>query len=312
MTVDHRVAVVGGSGFIGSTVARALALRGCSVQLVHAPRLPGMLPSDARRYVESKPAILNHLAVAFEGCDRVVNAGGIAQADSRDTRSLTTANAVLPAIVAVAASEMGATRFVHVSSAAVQGRLPLLDDSFNYAAFSEYSRSKVLGERLVKEFAPRIAVVYRPPSVHGCSRQQTHSLAKFAASRFSSVAGSGQTASPQALVANVGDAIAFLVSTPQQPPGIVSHPWEGLSASDVLEILGGKSPIRLPRSLARAMVMSLRFLGIGVHAMKANERRLEVLWFGQPQAVSWLEVAGWVPVDGRNAWNELGESLRAQ
>ena len=312
MAVGQRVAVVGASGFIGTSVAHALTVRGCSVQSVPAPRLPRMPPEAAPGYVESGPAAIDQLALAIEGCNCVVNAAGFARADSRDADSLITGNAVLPGIVAAAANEIGAKRFVHVSSAAVQGRRHCLDDSENYSPFSEYSRSKVLGERMAKEFACGIAIVYRPPSVHGISRQQTHSLARFAASPLSSVAAPGSSASPQALIANVADAIAFLATTSQQPPEVVTHPWEGLSVSDVLELLGGKPPVLVPRGLARGIVTSLTFLGLGVHSVRVNARRLEVMWFGQSQATSWLERAGWVPVEGRAAWTVLGESLRAR
>lgn len=236
MSPTRLVGVVGGSGFIGSAVVDALIVGGCSVQVVRSPRLPRMSPSLATRYVESGPRVLDELIDALERCDVVINAAGSAHAASRDLKALTSANAAVPAIVAAAARAVGAKRYVHVSSAAVQGRRQVLDASRHYDPFSDYSRSKVLGEDLVDKYASDIAVVYRPPSVHGVGRSQTRSVARFAASPLGSVAGPGTSPSPQALVGNIGSAVAFLATTTQQPPSIVSHPWEGLTVADVMEL----------------------------------------------------------------------------
>ena len=58
--------------------------------------------------------------------------------------------------------------------------------------------------------------------------------------------------------------------------------------------------------LAKAAVAMLTVRGRVLPQIAANARRVEMLWFGQPQATSWLTEAGWSPPAGHEAWRELG------
>lgn len=134
-------------------------------------------------------------------------------------------------------------------------------------------------------------------------------MARLARSPLSSVARPGSSPSPQALLDNVADAIAFLATTGMQPPPIVAHPSEGLTAANLLELLGGRVPREIPRPLARGAVALLTMVGRAVPYVGANARRVEMLWFGQSQATSWLSEAGWEPPLGHDAWLALGRRL---
>jgi len=107
----------------------------------------------------------------------------------------------------------------------------------------------------------------------------------------------------------VADAVAFLATTEAQPPAIVAHPSEGLTTASVLTFLGGRRPLEIPRTLAKAAVAVLTACGKVLPQVAANARRVEMLWFGQPQASSWLTEAGWSPPAGHDAWRELGRLL---
>nr|WP_255583693.1 hypothetical protein [Dietzia sp. ANT_WB102] len=135
--------------------------------------------------------------------------------------------------------------------------------------------------------------------------------AKIAGSPFATVAAPGSQHSPQALIGNVASAIAFLATTDMNPPAIVIHPWEGLTSFDVLELLGDKRPVIVPRAVARGVCDGLELAGRKIPVVAANARRVEMLWFGQNQADSWLTSAGWTPPYGRDAWRELGEIVRS-
>ncbi|MGO4340871.1 NAD-dependent epimerase/dehydratase family protein [Pedococcus sp. 2YAF34] len=309
MSAVKRVAVIGASGFVGSHVIHALRNDGHSAIPMKAPRLSAMPPGQARSFVETTELVAQ-LASDLADFDAVVNAAGNPDASHRDTDSLTAANGVLPGVLAAAVAQADSpARLVHVSSAVVQGRLPVLDASTATQPFSAYASSKVLGEDLIRELAPHHGVIYRPPSVHAADRRVTRMTGRIARSPFATVARPGSAPTPQALAANVGSAIAFLATVEQTPPQIVAHPWEGLSTASLMEALGGRPPREVPRPLAKAIVNLLETTGRALPRLSANARRIEMLWFGQPQARSWLTEAGWQPAAGVPEWEALGRQL---
>lgn len=309
---SRKVAVLGASEFVGSAIAGALATGGYEVLPIRAPRLPAMSTAEGTRFLESLPPELHALTEQLHGMDAVVNAAGRAGASSADSEALIAANGVLPGMVAAASVAAGVPRMVHVSSAAVQGRAAVLDAGDVVDPFSPYARSKILGERLARRHGGENVVVYRPPGVHGADRDVTRAIVRVAVSPVSSVARPGTDPSPQALIDNVAGAVAFLATTALRPPAVVIHPWEGLTTTDVLTLLGGTPPHTVPRVLARAAVSALALAGRVAPTVAANARRAEMLWFGQRQAESWLTQAGWVLPVGRDGWERLGQSLREE
>lgn len=303
-----RIVVVGASGFVGSAVREVLTEQGHEVVPVKAPRVPASsFPNGGGLYA----SFGGELAARLLDVEAVVNCSGNPDASEQDEGELLAANALSPALVARAARQAGVGRLVHVSSAVVQGRRPVLDETDDTEEFSSYARSKAEGERRVRVEYPG-ATIYRPPSVHAVTRRVTVMTAKIAGSPLASVAAPGDQHSPQALIGNVASAIAYLATNEQAPPPVVIHPWEGLTATDVMELLGGKRPMVLPRAFARAVAQGLEFAGRRVPAVAANARRVEMLWFGQGQADSWLTSAGWSPPHGRDVWRELGNAVRSR
>lgn len=298
------VALFGASGFVGSQVQAALETRGVEVRGLGAPRFH----TTARRLETVMAEVHRHrdlhearvLAESLSGCDVVVNAAGVAAATGNGD-SLFGANALLPGVLA--AVTPGSARLIHVSSAAVQGRASVLTESEKTDPFSPYSLSKALGEQITLALRPD-AVCYRPTSVHGVGRGVTCSLVRLLKTPCASVAGRGEMPSPQVRVENVGDALAMLATSKEWPPRIVLHPSEGMTTGDLVRLLGGREPIHVPWSLARAAVGAAFFLGRAVPASVGVARRLEMLWFGQRQGASWLDER-WQPVKGLDTWKEL-------
>lgn len=302
-----RIAVVGATGFVGTAVRKNLTSLGHEVVAVPAPRVAS---ANVEEGVEGQSTSLDSLSAALRGVQAVVNCSGNPDASEQNSDALLAANAVSPAVVARAARLAGVQKLIQVSSAVVQGRRPRLDESDETEEFSSYAFSKAEGERRVRrEFSD--ATIYRPPSVHAASRRVTSKTARIARSPMATVAAPGDQPSPQALIGNVASAIGFLAVTENAPPPVVIHPWEGLTSVDVMELLGGKRPVILPRSLARGVCQALELAGRRFPVVAANARRVEMLWFGQGQAGSWLTSAGWTPPLGRDAWRELGEEIRS-
>lgn len=300
-----RIAVVGASGFVGQAVTNTLRLSGCETQTIPSPRISCGDPQEVLDHPISHPSEVARLANQLAGAEVVVNCAGVPDASSRDIRALLGANAALPGLIGAAALEAGLTRFVHVSSAVVQGRRPVLDESSATEPFSTYSWSKALGEAAVSQHCGSQAVIYRPPSVHAPGRRVTASLIRLSRSPLRSVAGQGNQPTPQALLENVASAVAHLCLTTSTPPLFVAHPWEGLTTRTLMKALGDKEPHHLPSILASQALKLGRYVAKSEPRIAANIRRVEMCWFGQGQADSWLTQDGWKPPLGVEHWELL-------
>lgn len=261
------------------------------------------------------------LCQSFHGVDVVINAAGLATPGDGESPELTGANALLPAVVVLAARAAGVRRVIHLSSASVQGHRLVIDESPERAPFSPYSRSKALGEEalevlaanssdltnavpnLVASVVPRVdtnvetnVVTIRATSVQGLSRPTTRSLIKIAGSPLSSVAAPGTAPTPVSSI----DALAWFVAETAQHltavPSLVLQPWEGLSVTAVLAAAGGRKPIKLPAGLCRLILSTgyacSKMIGERLHGPL---RRVELMWFGQAQTPGWAEEVGLIP-----------------
>lgn len=308
--MHRRVAVIGSSGFVGSAVVSRLRARGADVTRVRAPRL-SLDTNIAQNAWSSEGDVVDSLSTALQGCDVVVNCAGDPNASSRDVQALFGANAALPGIISYAAQRASADRLIHVSSAAVQGAVPVLDASRRTEARSVYAQSKILGEAAVLAApSPDCTVIYRPPSVHSQERRVTRGIRRLAQSPLASVVGPGDAPTPQAHIVNVADAVAELALSQSCPPEFVIHPWEGWTTGDLMRAFGGREPLHIPAVAGPAVRAILRWLGRWSQ-LAANTRRVEMMWFGQGQEESWLTEMGWTPPAGRNAWHRTIQEIDA-
>ena len=292
--------VIIGSGFVGAALQTHMRKTGDRVDGRSAPRLTAPIGSDAialARLAREHPVATQLAADLAEvgdlGC--LVLAAGLATPDAPQTPELIGANALLPGVVLQAARLAGVRRFVHLSSAAVQGRRRVLTETGDTQPFSAYSSSKALGEQVVEQLStdgPE-AVIVRATSVQGAGRATTASLQRIARSRLASVAGAGDQPSAVSSVEMLCEFIRIVGSWPEPTPNIVLQPWEGLSVRDVLKNAGGHEPWRLPQWLCRAAVSggyaTSRLVG---GRLDGTVRRVEAMWFGQVVQAAWAAREG--------------------
>ena len=281
------VAVVGASGFVGSAVASYLNANH-EVRRLVAPRLPvpATSLSDLRAAVD-EAAVDAYAERYLGGVNLIVNAAGLATATSTQLPALLGANAVLPLFLAEAAQRAQVGSYVHISSAAVQGR-GLLTESEEMRPENPYAVSKALGEVLLRRHSPIATVRYRPTSVHGPTRAITRSLVKVARSPLAAVAAPGDDPSPQMPVERLAQAVALVCAEAGSAPEVVLHPWEGATTETVMSVLGGKDHKRLPRTFARSTVAGAYAAARMRRGLLGHARRLDMLLFGQEQAAGWL------------------------
>lgn len=301
----------GGTGFVGSAVTLALEARGHPVVLQQTPRLRASpstnLDADwVWKYVHGVDE-----ALEASGTSVIVNCAGLSDAVSIDTPALYGANALWPYVLAAAANRRPHRRVIHVSSAAVQGAVPTLNSAPPNLGtpLAPYAASKAAGEAWILRNSFESTLLYRPPGVHHPSRTVTQTIARIARSRFATVASDGSQPTPQALLENVADAVAFLATTPTPTLRIIHHPWEGLTARQLLRSLGGHEPLRIPPFVASSAVRTARIVGATAPRVHGHARRLEVLLLGQEQEPSPLQQFGWEPPVGISRWDHIGEQL---
>lgn len=298
------VIVLGASGFIGSAVVRRARDLGLQVRTVKAPRLsldPHL--ADHAPKSENYEREIRSLSEKFVKGSTIINAAGTAEAAAEETRELFGANALLPWLIAQAAIAAEVRRLVHISSAAVKGRLQLNSEPTT-AAFSPYSRSKAVGESWLRTITGAQITILRPTSVHGKGRKVTETLQRIARSPLSSVAGSGNQRTPQIQLETVARSVLILATHEGTVPAITLTPDEKIEGGAFLALLGGHQPIRIPTQLAKATVGAIRIVGRTQGKIAANSRRLELMWFGQRQTTSWLDQFPEARAP-RSAWREL-------
>ncbi len=163
-----RVAVLGGSGFVGHSLCLRLAEAGHSVRVLSRRReqhrdllvLPTVQVIDADVH---NPAVLKR---EFAGCDAVVNLVGILNQSRRQT--FERVHAELPAKVVQASRQAGVSRLLHMCALHASVDAP-----------SEYLRSKARGEKIVLDAAADLRVTsFRPSVIFGPRDSFTNRFAK--------------------------------------------------------------------------------------------------------------------------------------
>ncbi|MBF2760898.1 MAG: complex I NDUFA9 subunit family protein [Ectothiorhodospiraceae bacterium AqS1] len=149
-----KIAILGGSGFVGRHLVAALAERGIASRVLtrRRNRTRHLLVVPNCEVVEANPLRLADLRGHLAGCDAVINLVGILN-QSRSAR-FADVHAGLPASIAAACRSAGVGRIVHISALGVAEDAP-----------SEYLRSKFKGETAIHAAGGDIAVTSLRPSI---------------------------------------------------------------------------------------------------------------------------------------------------
>ena len=202
----HRVAVLGGSGFIGRYVVKRLAARGERVAV-------GCRNAESAKFLRpmgdvGQVALLNVsiddealLPALLEGSDALVNCVGILYEHGRQRFDLVHHTA--PARLARLAREAGVERLIQISAIGADSRSP-----------SAYARSKAAGEQAVRDAFPT-ATILRPSVVVGPEDQFFNKFGAMAMiSPVLPLIGGGATRFQPVYVGDVADAVLRCLDDP--------------------------------------------------------------------------------------------------
>ena len=150
MTIK-KVGLLGGAGFVGSSIVAKLDAAGYQVKVLtrHRERAKHLilLPN-----VQVQECDFANLPDALKGCDAVINLVGILHASGKNT--FETVHHQLPRRLAQTCDELGISRLLHMSALRAGKYAP-----------SQYLRSKAAGEDAISEFSKKLDITIFKPSV---------------------------------------------------------------------------------------------------------------------------------------------------
>jgi GlcNAc-P-P-Und epimerase len=210
--MNSLVAIVGGSGFIGSTVCRKLVEQRARF-IILDKRESTMFP-DQCTLVDVRS--LKDLSAALADCSTIINLAAEHRDDVFPRSLYDEVNVGGARNICAAAEDNGISRIIFTSSVAVYGFAePGTDESGAYAPFNDYGRTKMDAEAVyrawhAKDPLRRTLVIIRPTVVFGeRNRGNVYTLLRqIAGNRFIMI-GKGLNRKSMAYVENVADFLQF-------------------------------------------------------------------------------------------------------
>ena len=299
-----KVAVTGGTGFIGTHLARLLVERGHEVSaLVRTPAKAGVLRELGCRIV---PGGLDDAAARgtlVAGAEVVYHLAGLISAPSLET--LRRVNREAAALVARDAAFASVSRFVLVSSLAVTGPSPRgqsLDERSGPGPVTDYGRSKQEGEEAVRAVGVPLTIV-RPPAVYGPGDRAFLTLFRLAAKGVFPLLGDGRQELSLVFAPDLAQALVAAAESRATLGGTyhAAHS-EVVTARGLGELLGRtlerrvRFP-RLPGPLVRALLGAADLARIpGLPAPDKAHELLAPAWRASSEALR--RDAGWSAATG--------------
>lgn len=190
-----RAFLTGATGFVGSHLAAALVERGDDVVcLARRPAQAAFLSSLGARVAPGSLEDASSLAAALSGADVAYHVAGLTAAGSEREFVQVNAEGTRRLIGAARAAAPGLSRFVYVSSLAAVGPVPLgerLTESAVCRPVTNYGRSKLAGEAVVREAPALCWAIVRPGVVYGPRDRELLRMFRIARTGFVPVFGRG-------------------------------------------------------------------------------------------------------------------------
>jgi uncharacterized protein YbjT (DUF2867 family) len=162
------IGVIGGAGFVGSSIVSKLDAAGYQVKVLtrHRERAKHLILLPNVQVVDCQVHDDSALAEALKDCDAVINLVGILHESKHSTFDLI--HHQLPERIAKICVQLGIKRLLHMSALQASENAP-----------SQYLRSKALGEAALNRFKQSINItIFRPSVIFGRDDQFLNLFAK--------------------------------------------------------------------------------------------------------------------------------------
>ena len=203
------IAIVGGSGFVGSRLMRRLAEHGVPARIVD--KQASALFPDAVTIADVRNQ--QQLKRALTGADTIINLAAEHRDDVSPRSLYDEVNVEGARNVCSVAASLGITSLVFTSSVAVYGFAPVgTDEAGETEPFNDYGRTKLEAERVYRAWAQgdpaRTLVLIRPTVIFGeRNRGNVYNLLRQIATGPFVMVGSGKNRKSMAYVENVAAAL---------------------------------------------------------------------------------------------------------
>jgi nucleoside-diphosphate-sugar epimerase len=167
-----RIAVTGGTGFVGSHVVELLLERGYDVNCLMLPNKGYQWLEGAKvRFFEGSVTDLASLGPFLEGCDAIVNVAGLTRAKTEADFMAVNAAGAVNLVEAALSLPDGPRHIVSMSSMAASGPClegSCLDENDELRPITPYGRSKAALENGLRVYEGRMHCTFiRAPGVYG-------------------------------------------------------------------------------------------------------------------------------------------------
>ena len=208
--MGKKITVIGGSGFVGTNLCRALTLKQQDFEILDL-KMSREFP-DKCKIADVRD--LSSLMLSITG-DVVINLAAVHRDDVRDKSEYQRTNVDGAANVAAVCDELGINKIVFTSSVAVYGFAePGTDEGGKINPFNEYGRTKFEAEEKLRAWhsqGHRELIIVRPTVIFGeGNRGNVYNLLNQIASGKFLMVGSGRNKKSMAYVGNI---VAFLERT---------------------------------------------------------------------------------------------------
>lgn len=266
------IALIGGSGFIGTRLAKRLLASGKQVRILDIA--PSRFFPEHRVYADVCDEA--SLVAALEGCDTIINLA----AQHRDNvlpRSLyDQVNVDGARNVCSAAARRNIRSIVFTSSVAVYGfASPNTDEEGRLNPFNDYGRTKMMAEQIYRSWfaedsAHRSLVIVRPTVVFGeRNRGNVYNLLKMISGGRFVMVGGGENVKSMAFVENVAAFLEFCLNLERgehlfnyvDKPDFTMKDLVGVVRSTLYEGRKPRKPVAIPYTLGYAVGMAFDLLG---------------------------------------------------
>jgi uncharacterized protein YbjT (DUF2867 family) len=165
---NKQVVVIGGAGFVGSSIVSKLDEAGYQVKVLtrHRERAKHLILLPNVQVVSCNVNDDNALTAALSGCDAVINLVGILHETKNST--FESVHHQLPNRIAKVCNQLGIKRLLHMSALQAEHNAP-----------SQYLRSKAQGEAALRAYQQTMNItIFRPSVIFGRDDQFLNLFAK--------------------------------------------------------------------------------------------------------------------------------------